>query len=392
MDYRPLTVDDRERSLALEQYAFQQGLAPSLLDADRLAQFRGLFLDGQFVAQLEIFALRVQLGHGADAPMGGLGAVASVPELRRRGHVEILLRHAVDELRAAGVNLCMLYPFKSSFYGRYGWATCMERRAYKGAPALFRSFKSAPGRWVPVDRQTIPELDQIHRAALRGRFGVLVRDEAWWAEQILQDWEGRPRHGYIWRDEAGRGRAYTIFRFNDTTSGRTIVCRDMVALDPEARAQLFAFMAGHEDQIAEVEFRAPADAPVNLLFPNPLHCALEPHFMLRLLDVPAALEAYPFPRELSGRFSFTLTDDWIATNQGSFLLELSAGRGMVSRLAAGAATDLQLDARVLTQLYSRLLRPRTAATFGLLTVDERTALDLAEQAFTGLAPFSSDMF
>jgi hypothetical protein len=64
----------------------------------------------------------------------------------------------------------------------------------------------------------------------------------------------------------------------------------------------------------------------------------------------------------------------------------------VSRLAAGTEAGLRLDVRALTQIYSRLLRPRTAAAFGLLAAPDRAALELAERAFAGLAPFSTDMF
>lgn len=392
LHYRALSEADAERCLALERYAFAVNPDPALLDTAKLAQFRGLFAGETLAAQLEILPLRVQLGFAAEAPLAGIGSVAGTPELRRRGYVATLLRHSVDELRAAGVSLCMLYPFKQSFYARYGWATCMERRAYSGPPAHFRSFQAAPGAWVRAGVDDVAELDRIHRTALRGRCCVLARDPAWWREHVLFDWQRRPRHAYLWRDQAGQGRAYAIFRFEGEGSARKLICREMVASDALARAQLFAFIAGHEDQIAEVSFRAPADAPVNLLFPNPLRCELEPYFMLRLLDVPTALEAYPFPRELTGRLSFALSDDWLESNQGCFALELEAGRARVTRLPPDAAVGLRLDVRVLTQLYSRLLRPRSAAAFGLLAAPDRAALELAEQAFAGLAPFSTDMF
>lgn len=392
MHYRALSEADAERCLALERYAFAVNPDPALFGAAQLARFRGLFVGETLAAQLDLLPLRVQLGFGTEAPLAGIGAVAGAPELRRRGYVTTLLRHTIDELIAAGVSLCMLYPFKQSFYGRYGWATCMERRVYSGPPARFSHFQVAPGAWAPAGVDNAGELERIHREALRGRFGVLARDAAWWRDYVLHDWERRPRHAYVWRDEAGQGRAYAIFHFTGEGESRALISREMVATDPLARAQIFAFIAGHEDQLATVRFRAPADAPVNLLFPNPLNCELEPHFMLRLLNVPAALEAYPFPHELSGRLSFELADDWIAANQGCFALELDEGRGRVSRLPAGTEAGLRLDVRALTQIYSRLLRPRTAAAFGLLAAPDRAALALAERAFGGLAPFSTDMF
>ncbi|WP_129672426.1 enhanced intracellular survival protein Eis [Candidatus Chloroploca sp. Khr17] len=392
IEYRQLTPDDRERCLALESYAFQLNPELVALDGEELAQFRGLFVDGQLVAQLQLHTLQVQLGAGVQAAVGGIGAVASTPELRRRGYIGALLRHAVDELRASGVGLAMLYPFKVSFYGRYGWATCMEQKIYSGEPALFRSFRRAPGHWIAVGEDELDELDAIYREALRGRFGPVVRTRAWWRNRIMCDWQQRRYHGYIWRDEHGKGRSYTIFRFEREARGDVMHCREMVAVDPIARAQLFVFLAGHEGQVARVEFRAPADAPVNLLFPDPLECRVQPYFMLRLLDIAAAFEAHRYPKDLQGQVTIAVTDDWLVANQQIFALEFAAGTCQVRQMPLGTLPDIKCDSRILAQIYSRYLRPRTAATFGTLEVYNREALALFDRAFMGLVPFSVDMF
>jgi predicted acetyltransferase len=124
----------------------------------------------------------------------------------------------------------------------------------------------------------------------------------------------------------------------------------------------------------------------------PLECSVEPDFMLRLLDVPAALEAYPFAPGTSGRLTMAVHDDWIAENDAVFALEFAAGRCQVTRLPPGAPADLRCEVGTLAQISSRYLCRRTAVAFGVLEAHRRKALDLAEQAFAGLAPFSSDFF
>lgn len=389
--YRPLAEADLDACLALEGYAFQSNPDRSELARGKIAGFRGLFDGGDLLAQLELIPLRVRTGMGEIA-VGGVGSVASAPASRRRGHVEALMGHLAEELRADGVPLCALYPFKRSFYGRYGWATFYERRLYSGPPSLFAHFRPGPGAFVPAGPTQVAELDRIYMGALRGRFGPLVRDPAWWRDRVLRGWDGRPHHAYIWRDEAGQGRSYLIFRLQGDGHGATLLCHEMVALDPLARAQLFAFVAGHQDQVEAVRFQAPADAPVNLLFPDPLECAAEPRFMLRLLDVPAALEGYSFPKDVAGRLTLAVADDWIAANTGVYAIELEGGRCRVARLTDDAPAGLRCDVRALAQLYSRHLRPRTAAAFGLIEAPDRAALELADAAFAGLAPFSADFF
>jgi predicted acetyltransferase len=391
VNYRPLAQADAERAAAIESYAFNTSADPAGLSAERLAHMRGLFVDGALAAQLALIPLQVRTGLGV-ATAAGIGGVASPPEVRRRGYVAALLRHLADELRAGGTPLAILYPFKRSFYGRYGWATFFERRVYRGEMARFASFTRAPGAFVPAGEADIPELDRIYRRALHGRFGLVVRDEIWWRDRVLRDWDGRQWHAYIWRDEQGHGRSYLVYRLEREGDGRRLFCREIAATDPVSRGQLFTFFALHGDQAAGVRFPAPADAPVNMLMPDPLECAVEPHFMLRLLDVPAALEAHSFPREAAGRLTLAVSDGWIAENQGVYELELDHGRCRVRRLPGEPAADLSCDVATLAQIYSRYLPPRTAAAFGLLTVAERAALGLAERAFAGLAPFCTDFF
>lgn len=390
--YRSLPAADLERFIQVETHAFNANpdrvrLTPELLD-----QLRGLYVAGELVAQLQLLPLRVMTGAG-DLPCGGLSSVATPPEQRRRGYTATLLRHTCAELSDSGVMLAMLHPFKRAFYQRYGWATFMERRVYHGAPEQFAHFRRAEGGFVPVGPEAIPELQQIYAGSLRGRFGPVLRDDAWWRRNVLRSWSGETHVAFVWRDAGGAGRAYLIYHLSPWAgSARTLTCREMVALDPTARAQLFNFLADHDSQCSEVVFRAPADAPVNLLMREPLRCEVEPHFMLRLIDAGAALAAFPYPADVAGRLSISIADDWLTTNQGVFALEVGGGQARCTRLPAGSPADLACDVRVLTQIYARYVRPRTAAAFGLLTVHDRAALALADRLFAGLAPFSSDFF
>lgn len=391
LSYRPLGEHDIDQYVALERYAFNVELDRAGPDAVRVARLRGLFVDARLATQLELLPIRVQAGAGELVAMG-IGGVASAPAFRRRGYVASLLRHVADELREQGVALALLYPFKPSFYRRYGWASFFERRVYSGPPARFAPFRAAPGVWLQAGPDQADEFDRIYRGALRGRFGPLVRDTAWWRDRILHDDRRRPCYAYIWRDEHGQGRSYLVYQLEASDNGLQLTIRDLVALDPTARAQLFHFIAGHRDQVQQVRFRAPTDAPVNLLFPEPLACSVQPDMMLRLLDVPAALAQYPFPPTVAGRLTLAVSDDWIAANQGVFALEWAAGHCQVTRLPDAASADLGCDVAVLAQLYSRYLRPRTAAAFGVLAAHSRAALELMERAFVGLAPFCSDRF
>lgn len=390
--YRPLTEADLDQFIANEMYAFNMlSFDRSQLTTDYINQLRGLFIADHLVAQLQCIPLRVMTG-GGEANAVGFAGVATAPEARRRGYVAALLRHACDELRTKGVAFNILHPFKQSFYGRFGWAPFMERRVYRGAPELFAAFRHSTGVMERIDGRRISDLNAIYTDALCGRFGPIVRDANWWEQRVLRK-RLQPLHGYIWRDADGQARSYLIYHFETGNDNiKRLICREIIARDPEARAQLFAFLANHDSQCAEVVFRAPADAPMNLLMPDPLRCEVEPHFSLRIIDVVGALEALTYPSRVAGRIAIALNDDWLPNNHGVFTLEFADGACRCICLPDGSTADLTCNIRVMTQIATRYLRPRTAAAFGLLSVKHRTALSLVDQAFAGLAPFNSDFF
>ncbi|GAB4196192.1 MAG: GNAT family N-acetyltransferase [Roseiflexaceae bacterium] len=394
LNYRAIPETDLEQYIRVDTKSFTQTPqeARDWLDQPRERELRALYRGDQIVTQTTLFPLKLSTG-AAELPFCGLAGAATPPEERRQGHVVRLLREVCDELVARGTPLCMLYPFKTSFYGQYGWATVAERRLYSGAPQLFSPFRSQRrGRWEQAGHEAIPVLDQMYRAAMRGRFGPFVRSEDWWRTDVFNGSPAVERFGYIWRDEQGSPRAYLLYRLGDVGDTNTLICREIVALDPDAYVQVFAFLAQHEGQVKAVSFRAPSDVPINLLMPNPLGCELELQSMLRLLDVAAVLSGYGYPPDARGRLAIAVADAWLAHNQGVFELEVGDGVAQCLRLPDGAPPDLSCDVRALTQIVSRYVHPRTAAAFGLLTVHSQPALALAETFFAGFAPFASDSF
>ncbi|KAB8143242.1 GNAT family N-acetyltransferase [Chloroflexia bacterium SDU3-3] len=393
--YAPVGAEHMAQFAAGDAFAF--GIES--VDVDRwLATLpqnvaRGVFAGGRLTSQMVLQPYTLTDGRASHL-FGAIGAVSCPPELRRRGYVEQMLRGACDEMRERGMALAMLHPFKVSFYGRFGWATCMDRAVYRCAPEDLLPFqRRQSGQFTIEDERSIPQLDAIYAQALRGRFGPMVRDAQWWRSEILTTWDGKPRRIAIWRDEQGQGRAYTIYRMEKKPDSTTrMVCREMVALDPVARANLFAFLSQHDSQCEQVEFRAPVDAPVNLLMPNPLRCEVEQHFMLRLVDVEQALASYRFPSAARGTLTLAVADDWLAFNQGVYQIEVADGAAQVRRLPADAPAQISCDVRALAQIYARYLRPSAAAAFGIITASSRDALAVADTLFAGLAPFSFDFF
>jgi predicted acetyltransferase len=393
LEYRPIVVADHARYIAQRCEAF--GGAPDETRdwMSRLPemQLRGLFKAGDLVAQTAMHLFQISDGRGA-LGTGGFDSIVTPPQHRRRGYTAELLRRCVAELLERGIFLSTLGSFKMSFYRKLGWATFTERRKVIAPIAALMPFRrEVSGAFSPATEADIPALHEIFLGGLRGRFGPIIRTPGWWRTELLR-LDRSERHSFIWRGDDGRARAYVIYQWRTIEGENVMACREAITLDPQARAQLFAFMADHDSQTDTVHFFAPMEAPISALLHEAPEYRLDQDLMLRLLDVAQALAAFHYPPEAAGRLTLEVTDAWLPHNQGVFALEVQNGVGQVTRLADDTPGEIAVDVAVLAQIYSRFLRPRAAATFGLIEVRERAALRLLDALFAGLAPFNSDEF
>ena len=391
MQYKSLSNEQHDLFAQHDAEAFSESFEElrQWLEDDKEVQLRGLFDGDELVAQLCFYHFDILDGRGS-LPCAGIGAVSCRPSHRRRGYVALLMRHLCDELLQNGIALSALHPFKMSFYRQFGWATFVERRIVQADMQAFAAFRKTTGRFEQVGPAQSDVLHEIYLQGLRGRFGPIVRSPHRWQAQILNK-----RYAYVWRDEAGQARAYCIYKMEKREGKQTMSCREAVALDPQARAQLFGFMGNLDSAAEQVVFQAPAEAPLSAILGDSVKFQVQADYMLRLLDCKAALESYHYPGSCTGRISIAVSDTWLPQNQGVYALELNQGRASVTHLpmdSEASAADIECDVTVLAQIYSRLVRPRMAATFGLINVRNRTSLKLLDAMFEGLAPFISDHF
>ena len=94
---------------------------------------------GRLVSTVQIFPreLRV-LDHAV--PTGGIGSVYTREEHRRDGIAGAILDEVVVEMRERGMELSLLFGVRLDFYGKHGWASWKNQRAWMG-----RSGEARPG-------------------------------------------------------------------------------------------------------------------------------------------------------------------------------------------------------------------------------------------------------
>jgi predicted N-acetyltransferase YhbS len=382
MTIRRVTNEERQTtSFPLQAYAFEASpKRPERIDAFRRylpygAANRTLVVEegGETVATASAIPMRQNL-RGVVLPMAGVAGVATHPLARRRGHVRALLHRLLDEMHDEGYALSALYPFRASFYERFGYVGLPKPRTVTFAVADLAPLLRAelPGE---LGWERIATGYATHRAfterCLAERHGFALFPEA--RAVALRDDDDR------WLVTARRD-SVTVgvltYRIND--HGGELVGDDLLVADPYARALVLGFLARHVDQVERVSLRVPADElPELWLTDLAVHVQARvarpnssaPMARLLSLDALAGLPAGP------GRVRVELTGDrWLG---GSHLLDGTTGRLELESGTAGRATPTAtLTAAGLSALAYGVLDPAEVSVRGLGEVPADAAAEL----------------
>lgn len=372
----------------LEAWARLRALAfGGPIDADGLARLRvalphtrGVVQDGRLTACATMLPLQVFVAHRR-VRAGGLAAVASAPEARRRGMVRALLADGLQRLREAGVGWCLEYPFDPAFYARYGFQSVPNGRVLE--LPIDRLFHGAPAPARPIGPGEEERVRAIHREyASRHHFALSREDDArdHWGRVHRPPWAAEARYGYLLDD------AYVFLsleRSDDGTEGERVrlEARDLAFGSPAGREALLAFLGSFQGQVESVRLHLP-DADPLVLDWGARHARRTNILQARLVDLGAALAPFTAPRARA--VTLHLADGFCAWNQGTFRLGLGPNGTTVER--SGDAPDVRLDVATLTLLVIGGWSAADALDAGRAT-GEREALEAIAALAAGATSF-----
>jgi predicted acetyltransferase len=373
MDYRPVPEAHRESFERLVRYAFDPASGPDFDLEDRrpdpeIFDVRGLYHppgDGDVAPADD--------GDGADAdgsdptptgedlaaicgvfrftlrvrddwvPAGGLAAVASAPETRRRGYVSDVLDGVHRELRDDGTPFAILWPFAYPFYRRHGYEQVSRYGRLTVPPDELSAVAARPaGEVVRLAADDWAEIDAIHAAWATESLAV-DRTEGWWRRHVFEHWATDP-YVYGWRDADGDLRGYVVYAFEDGERGRddrTMVVRELAGVDETARRQCLRFVRDHDSQAATVRLSDRLDRAIALRTalddPRAADLEVRPGPMLRAVDLRTAVGAVAFPPDVEARLTLEVRDAACPWNDGVFELTVADGTGRLE--AVGGVGD-----------------------------------------------------
>ncbi len=328
--------------------------------------------DGEARATAAVLPLEVFM-EGEPVPMGGVAAVNAHPAYRRRGHAGELMRAALRGMRERGMHLSMLGPFAHAFYRAYGWELASESIAYtlKATDLPTSSEQKRVRAYVEED---LPPMMALLEEEASAHPCCVRRGEGRWRELL-----GRKSEEVAIYEAGGSIEGYIIYRMSDWREDRDpprkLSIRELVASGAGAREALISFMAAQDPLVYEIKHSTPRGVPLHPYLPSSyVKAEIEPEFMLRLVDVEAALNLLDL--SVDEPFVLRVSDNVIPENDGYYTIR----EGEVAR-GAEAGEKISIDVRQLAQLYAGYLPARQLARHGLIGASSPEALEILEALF-----------
>ena len=373
--------------------------------------------DGRLAGTTTSYPSRTAIPGGAVLPLAAVTRVGVRADRTRRGLATALMRAQLDDLRARGDALALLWASESGIYGRYGYGVATRARSVRvrASRAAVRPEAPTGGTVRLLERdEIVPVLATLHdRLALR-RPGGITRTSGWW-EVGLDRHTGDPLLAAVHTGPDGDdGFALAVPRwpgmFAPGDDGGTLHVEDLHTAGATAAAGLWRFLLG-VDLITHVEAGLPLDDPLDLLLADPRHAVVTgvaDETWLRLVDVPAALAARTFATGAApGRGSvapaaagrdaplhpvlLAVHDPLLPDNAGVYRV---AADGTERAGPLGACEpDLSCDVAALAMAYLGDRLPSALAATGWWTVHDPAALPRADALFaTDVVPWCGTHF
>ena len=359
------------------------------------------FVDGKLVSTMGTFPFTVRL-NGAPMAMGGVTAVGTLPEQRRKGLLRKVMTLGLETMRDRGQSCAILWASMGAIYQRFGYGLASTYVSYRFDPRFAQLGSDVPvAGSVSLETQdeAYPVIKRIYIEAATPRNLHIHRSAVLWDMSTLRPRKkGDKTYIAVHRDESGEPRGYVVYHTKEgdhegSGPNQEMVVRDFVALDMNAWRALWEYIRRH-DLVGRVDIAGCVGeddpAPDLLLEPRMLNRRTNDAIWLRVVDVEKALPQRPYGDR--GELVFAVDgDDVCPWNNGTFLLETDGLTTDVRRTDRTA--DLTMSPNALASLFAGHRTATYLSRAGRLVKANDAALRTVDRLFhTEYPPHCPDGF
>lgn len=355
-----------------------------------LAAFDG----DELIATLAVHGLTMSVP-GGEVAVGGVNNVSVRADYRRRGLMTSMMTAALRDIQERGEAVSALWPSEAPLYGRFGYglASRHARLLIDGQPGTAGSASPGEIRLMPdASAADTALLDRIYRSWYVARPGSIVRSAELWRQRLAPREDARGDTADVvclLHRDGEEVDGYALYMARPEWSqgllpkGTTVVL-EVCARTARALAALWNHLLSVDMMATTVAPMIPVDDPGiwTLRDSRRWQTRLTDNLWIRLLDVPAALRARTYARDVD--VVLEVQDDLLADNARRY--RLSGGATGASCEPTAAPADLRVTA---AQLGASYLGGTSLASFALTEgLEEKRSGALHEAATALSAPLA----
>lgn len=374
MQTRTLDETDLGRALEIRNRSF--GMLADAVREDYTADMRraigeerllGVYDGSLLVGRALIRDFRQWWG-GRSMAMAGIAGVVVAPEFRGRGVGSALMAGLIDRCRELGYPLSVLYPATLPVYRSQGWELAGSQHRFTFDTSLLRDLRGGQVAVRQADAADAPRLVELTRRlyAVGRACGPNETHEAELREELADP----ATFGYL----ADSG--FVVFGWQQAD----LVVHTLLAADAGTARALWAVVGSGSSVAKQVHaYLAPDDAVSHLVAGSPSATVQQNRWMLRCLDVRAALTSRGYPLGLSVDIPVVLDDAQVEANRVAGRLQVDEGSALVVEGPAEPGS-VRLGANGVAALFAGIATAPLLAA-GLLSGGDGSAHAALDAAF-----------
>ncbi|MGW4367311.1 GNAT family N-acetyltransferase [Nocardia takedensis] len=343
---------------------FPKGGALVALDGDRV------------VGHTNSMTMELTVPGGRTATVCGISGVGVAPTHRRRGILRAMYAEQHRRIEDQGLPLTIFTASRATIYGRFGYGPTIRHNAVTVDRRFAEFLPQAPdpgGVAVVAPAEHRAEIAEVYERWRLLTPGAQARPETGWA-QLFRD-EERWRGGGSAQMALLHADGYALYRFHSQDRHNDLRVTEFRAVTAEAHAALWRTLLGF-DIVTEIRTElSDHDALPHLLTDSRLVRTRDrgDSLWLRIMDVPAALTARTYSRDLD--LVLEVTDPF---REAGGVFALRVRDGVAECAPTTRAADVTLGIDVLGSLYLGAYPAEPFAAAGRLRADPAATRALTE--------------
>ena len=306
--------------------------------------------DGTLMARIINNHLNLYLD-GTPIRVGGIGAVATLPEYRASGAIRRIFAELLPQAYQNGEVLSALYPFKHEFYRKQGYESVSSSNTYTLDPAHLGKYRFAGEVKKWNGEEDVTHYLEVY-TAFASRFNLAKeRSEEDMRSHMKCDKPYMDRKFSYLLHQEGRPVSYVIFTDVKQDPQPLLQVEECAWTDREGFEAILGFLARFEADYGKIKLTLPFGLDLLNIIQTPGVYEIEHtpghHFMVRAVNAKELLKVIKKPEDCD--FSIKVTDALIPENNGVFRVktddvsdakedapDLELGVGTLGQLCVGA--------------------------------------------------------